>query len=67
METFDSQGRILPIGAADQTIVSAKLADKNGQGQGPQSQPRKRAALAQPPEEKVEETLKEDHAIDILV
>jgi hypothetical protein len=67
METFDSQGRILPIGAADQGIVSKKVADKNGQGQGPQPQPRKKAAPAQPPEEKAEETLREDHAIDILV
>ncbi len=67
METFDSQGRILPIGAADQGIVSKKVADKNGQGQGLQAQSRKKAAPAQPQEEEAEATLKEDHAIDIIV
>ncbi len=66
METFDSQGRILPIGAADQGIVSKKVADKNGQGQGLQAQSRKKAA-PQPQEEEAEATLKEDHAIDIIV
>ena len=66
METFDSQGRISPIGAADQGIVSKKIADKRGQGQAALSQPRKKMSPAEP-EEQDGETQKEDHAIDILV
>jgi len=67
METFDSQGRILPIGAADQGIVSKKITDKEGQGQGPRYQPQKNVASNQLPEKEDGETQTEDHVIDILV
>ena len=67
METFDSQGRILPIGAADQGIVSKKITDKDGQGQSPRYQPQKKVAPVQLPEKNDEESQPEDHVIDILV
>ena len=67
METFDSQGRILPIGAADQGIVSKKISDKEGQGQGSGHQPQRKAAVAKPPEAEHGENETEDHVIDIMV
>ena len=67
MDTFDSQGRIIPIGAADQGIVSKKITDKDGQGQGPRYQPQKKVAPVQPPEEGDGDTETEDHVIDIIV
>ena len=67
METFDSQGRISPIGAADQGIVSKKITDRDGQGQSPRSQPPKKVAPVQIPENEDENSQPEDHVIDILV
>ena len=67
METFDSQGRVLPIGAADQGIVSKKIADKDGQGQGPRYQAQKKVLADQLPEKEDGETQTEDHVIDIIV
>ena len=67
METFDSQGGILPIGAADQGIVSKKITNKDGQGQGPRYQPLNKVASVPLPEKEDEETRTEDHAIDIIV
>ena len=67
METFDSPGGILPIGAADQGIVSKKITNKEGQGQGPRYQPPKKVASVQLPEREDEETRMEDHTIDIIV
>jgi hypothetical protein len=67
METFDSQGKIMPIGAAGQGIVSKKIADKDGQGQGSQYQPQKRVVSTQPPEEGESKVDKENHVIDIVV
>jgi hypothetical protein len=66
METSDSQGRILPVGAADQGIISKKTTDKEGQGQRLRQQPRK-VAVAPAPEKDAEEGKKENHVIDILV
>ena len=66
METIDSQGTVTPIAATDQDIVSKKIADKNGQGQGPRNQPQKKTAPAQPSGED-EDTQAEKHAIDIVV
>jgi hypothetical protein len=67
MDTFDSQGRVSPIGAADQGIVSKKVADKEGQGQGFQPQHQKKVAPVPIPEEDDEGTQTEDHVIDIIV
>ena len=67
METFDSPGGILPIGAADQSIVSKKITNKDGQGQGPRYQPLNKVASVPLPEKDDEETRTEDHAIDIIV
>lgn len=65
MDTFDSQGNVLPIMATEQSIVSKKIADKNGQGQGPQYQhPRKTSSQ---PLEEDEDIQTEKHAIDIVV
>jgi hypothetical protein len=65
METSDSQGRILPVGTADQGIIIKKNTDKDGQGQSHRQQPRKVAAA--PPEEEAGEGEKKDHVIDIIV
>jgi hypothetical protein len=67
METFDSPGRILPVGAADQGIVSKKIADKDGQGQGPRQHPHKKVAPVPIPGKDNEERQTEDHVIDIIV
>ena len=67
MDAFDSQGRILPVGAADQGIVSKKISDKGGQGQGPKYQPQKKAASVQLPEKEEKDAETEDHVIDIVV
>jgi hypothetical protein len=67
METFDSQGKIMPIGASDQGIVSKKIKDKDGQGQGPRYQPQRKVASSQPPENDDAKTDKENHVIDIVV
>jgi hypothetical protein len=67
METFDSQGKIMPIGAADQGIVSKKITDKDGQEQGPRYHPQKKVASSQPPEEGDAKADKENHVIDIVV
>jgi hypothetical protein len=65
METFDSPGGVLPIGAADQGVVSKKVTDK--EGQGPRHQPQKKVAPVQTPEKDDEDTQTEDHVIDIIV
>jgi hypothetical protein len=68
METFDSSGRIVPIGATDQGIVSKKVTDKGGQGgQGSRHQLQKKDEPVQIPERDDEDTQTEDHVIDIIV
>ena len=67
METFDSQGRVSPVGSADQGIVSKKIMDKEGQGQGSRQQHQKKVAPVQIPEEDDGDTQREDHVIDIIV
>jgi hypothetical protein len=67
MENFDSPGGVLPVGAVDQGIVSKKITDKDGQGQGSRQHPHKRVAPVQTSEEKDEERQAEDHVIDIVV
>lgn len=67
MESFDAQGKIMPIGAADQGIVSKKIADKDGQGQGSRYQPERKAATSQPAREGEAKADKENHVIDIVV
>jgi hypothetical protein len=66
MDTFDSKGTVLPIGGTDQGIISKKVADKNGQGEGPRQQQQKKTPTIPPPEEG-EDNQTEKHAIDILV
>ena len=66
MESFDSPGSVLPVRAAEQDIVSKKISDKDGQGQGPPRQYQKRTALEHPPREDEDEQT-EKHAIDIVV
>jgi hypothetical protein len=68
MDTFDSHGTVTPIGATEQGIVSKKVADKEGQGQGqgPRNQPPKKGPPARAPGEE-EDTQSEKHAIDIVV
>ena len=66
MDTFDSKGTVLPIGATEHGIISKKVEDKNGQGQSPREQLRKKTATI-PPLEEGEDTQTEKHAIDILV
>lgn len=66
MDTFDSQGNVLPIGTNEQNIISKKIANKNGQGQTPRYQQQKKTASIRHPEED-EDTQTEKHAIDILV
>lgn len=66
METFDSRGKIAPIGAADQGLVSKKITEKEGQGQGARQRPMNKVAPLQP-EEVDEHTPTENHVIDILV
>jgi hypothetical protein len=67
METFDSQGRVSPVVAVDQGIVSKKIAEKEGQGQGPRQQQQKKVAPVQIPEKDDGDTQTEDHVIDIIV
>jgi hypothetical protein len=67
MDIFDSQGRILSIGSADQGIVSKKITDKDGQGQAPKYQPQKKVAMVQLPEKEGGDTETKDHVIDITV
>jgi hypothetical protein len=67
METFDSQGRVSPVRGADQGIVSRKITDKEGQGQGSPYQHQKKVAPVQAPEQDDEGTQKKDHVIDIIV
>jgi hypothetical protein len=67
MDTFDSQGRVSPIAAADQGIVSKKIADKEGQEQGFRQQHQKKVAPVQIPEQDDEDKQTEDHVIDIIV
>jgi hypothetical protein len=66
METFDSPGKVLPIGAADQGIVSKKVTDKDGQGQAAQGRLKRKAAPPQLPEEDADPET-ESHLIDIVV
>lgn len=66
METFDSQGRILPVGPADQNMVSQKITDKEGQGQGLRHQKQKSAG-SDHGAEKDENTKTTEHVIDIIV
>jgi|UniRef100_A0A7C3UXB9 hypothetical protein len=67
MEAFDSQGKIPPIGAADQGIVSKKIADQEGPGQGSRRPLPRKAATPQPAEEPEEPTVQAEHVIDIVV
>jgi hypothetical protein len=67
METFDSSGRVSPVGAADQGIVSKKITDKEGQGQGLRQQHQKKVEPVQIPEKDDEDPQTEDHVIDIIV
>ena len=67
MENFDSPGRIAPVAAADQGIVSKKIADKDGQGERPPQHPPKKVASVPIPEKDDEERQAEDHVIDIVV
>jgi hypothetical protein len=67
MESFDSQEKIMSIGIAGQGIVSKKIADKDGQGQGSRYQPQKKVASSQLPEEGEAKADKENHVIDIVV
>jgi hypothetical protein len=67
METFDSPAGVSPIVAADQSIVSKKITDKDGQGQGPRQHPHKKVAPVQIPEKEDGESQTEDHVIDIIV
>jgi hypothetical protein len=67
MESFDSQGKIMSIGTAGQEIVSKKIADKEGQGQGPRYQPQKKAASSQPAQDGEAKADQENHVIDIVV
>jgi hypothetical protein len=66
MDTFDSQGKVSPVGAADQGIVSKKITGKDGQGDGTRQQLRQKSASVQVPEE-TEDTQTEKHVIDIIV
>jgi hypothetical protein len=66
METFDSHGQVLPIGAADQGMVSKKVSDKDGQGQTAHGRLKKKAAPPPVPEEEAEPQSK-NHLIDIVV
>lgn len=66
MDTIDSQGTVTPIKTNEQDILTKKIANKNGQGQGQGNQPRKKAAPEQPPGED-EDNQTEKHAIDIVV
>jgi hypothetical protein len=67
MDTFDSQGRVSPIRAADQDLVSKKIEDKEGQGQGFQHHHQKKVEPAQIPEQEDENKQTDDHIIDIIV
>jgi hypothetical protein len=67
MESFDSQGKIMSIGTAGQEIVSKKIVDKDGQGQGSRYQPQKKVASSQPAKEGETKADKENHVIDIIV
>lgn len=67
METFDSPGRVLPIGATDQGIVSKKISDKDGQEQGSRHLHQKKGVPEQVPENDEEDTQTENHVIDIIV
>ena len=42
MENFDSPGRIAPVAAADQGIVSKKSRTKMVRGKGPRNTPKKK-------------------------
>ncbi len=66
METFDSHGQVLPIGAADQGMVSKKVSDKDGQGQAAQGRLKKKSVTPPLPEEEAEPQTT-DHLIDIVV
>jgi hypothetical protein len=66
METFDSPGRVLPVGTTDQNIVSKKITDKDGQGQSSRHQQQKSAGSLHP-EDKDEDTNTAKHVIDIIV
>ncbi len=66
METFDSQGRLLPIGAVGQGIVSKKITDKDEREQGTRHRQQKKAEPLQPPE-KDDDYHTESHVIDIVV
>jgi hypothetical protein len=66
METFDSQGRILPVGPADQNMVSKKITDKEGQGQEPRHHQQRSAGSAQSGEGE-ENSKTTEHVIDIIV
>ncbi len=66
MDTFDSQGKVSPVGAADQGIVSKKITGKDDQREGTRQQLRQKPASVQVPEE-TEDTQTEKHVIDIIV
>jgi hypothetical protein len=56
----------MPLIKAEESMVSEKIADKEGQGQGPRYPRRHKATKPQPPEEG-EETQAEKRVIDIVV
>ncbi len=66
METFDSPGKVSPIGTADQGIVSKKISDKDGQRQAAQGRQKRPTAPSESTEEgAVPRT--GSHIIDIVV
>lgn len=66
MESLDSQGRILPVGAADQDIVSKKIADDKDQGQSPRHQQQK-SVKSSHTTEKDKDAKNKEPGIDIIV
>jgi hypothetical protein len=67
MDTFDSPGKVLPVGSADQGIVRKNIADKDGQGQGPRQHLQKKVAPVPTSGKDGEERQTEYHVIDIIV
>lgn len=66
METFDSQGKIPPVIAVDQGLVSKKVVDKEGPGQRSLPPRRLKTANAQKANA-LEDNQEEPHHIDIRV
>lgn len=66
MELFDSQGRVIPISAADEGLVTKKVADQPGQRQNP-PEARKRKEPPSLDAEEEKPAAGEHHLIDIVV